>query len=126
MPARPACQGASSSFPTQDERGFGGRYHERWIGVDELDAGPVWSHELGGAVGDLSGVVAQKAKHARRAVASAGQLETHAISRDHRYRRIVGGVNRLEAKAQPFGEKGQCGVQVLAGQYDLCGFGRFL
>ncbi len=57
--------------PTQDERRFRGWYDERWIGVDELDAGPVRRRELGGTVGDLSGVVAQKAKHAWGAVASA-------------------------------------------------------
>ena len=92
---------------------------ERRAGGADLDSRSVGSGQLGLARGEPVRVLAQQANRAGWFLRAALQPDAQPVARHGRHRRIVGGKDRLQAKAQPVDVERQVRMEIPAGQPDF-------
>ena len=92
---------------------------ERRAGGADLDSRSVGSGQLGLARGEPVRVLAQQANRAGWLLRTALQPDAQPVARHGRHRRIVGGKDRLQAKAQPVDVERQVRMEIPAGQPDF-------
>ena len=105
----------------------GGRALQAGVEVAELDAGAVGGGELPHAVPEYPRILAVEPDQAGSVGAAAVEADPHAVAREHRLRRVVGGKDGIEPEAELFAEEGEVRGQVAARQEQLglrCAAGR--
>ena len=120
MPARPtphALPSAPWRWTTSAWR-VGGRCRPG-MEVPKLDAGAARGVEFLRAVSQCARVLAVEPDRAGGLGSAAFEPDAHAVAREHRLRRVVGGKDGIETETQALAEEGQVCMQVAARQEEL-------
>jgi len=100
------------------------RQDEGWVQVVDLDPGAVRRGQFAGAAGEGLGVSGADADGAGRFGGVLFDTQAQAVTGEHRYLRVVGGIDRIQPHAQRAGKEWDIVAQFRGGQAYLGeGFG---